>query len=165
MSKKDNAAHFRAIRKELAEELGYDFDKLTAVQSMRVDVVFGLKSALDEMRARMFEGEKVDTNEMRQIADTLEKFLPAQPKLDPTPAIYKQDPYKVMEGILDRWLAADEEERAEQGLSPRIHDEQEQQRRIDELERENAELRGRPLANGQDLPAPEAERVITPTES
>src|SRR5262249_911590 len=44
-------------------------------------------------------------------------------------------------------------------------DEQEQQRRIDELERENAELRGRPLANGQDLPAPEAERVITPTES
>src|SRR5262249_3062710 len=119
----------------------------------------------DEMRARMFEGEKVDTNEMRQIADTLEKFLPAQPKLDPTPAIYKQDPYKVMEGILDRWLAADEEERAEQGLSPRIHDEQEQQRRIDELERENAELRGRPLANGQDLPAPEAERVITPTES
>lgn len=134
MSKKDNAAHFRAIRKELAEELGYDFDKLTAVQSMRVDVVFGLKSALDEMRARMFEGEKVDTNEMRQIADTLEKFLPAQPKLDPTPAIYKQDPYKVMEGILDRWLAADEEERAEQGLSPRIHDEEALQRRVDDLE-------------------------------
>ena len=30
-----------------------------------------------------------------------------------TPDIYKQDPYKVMEDIVDRWIAADEAEKAE----------------------------------------------------
>src|SRR5262249_26864922 len=33
-----------------------------------------------------------------------------------TPDIYKQDPYVVMEGILDRWLAADEAEKAEKAI-------------------------------------------------
>src|SRR5262249_19933063 len=160
MSKKDNAAHFRAIRKELAEELGYDPDKLTAVQSMRVDVVFGLKSTLDEMRARMFDGEKVDTNEMRQIADTLEKYLPRHADPDPTPAIFKRDPHVVMQEIIDRWIKADEQDRAEKGLSPRIHDPEEQQARIDALEAENAELRGMLPADDPTRALPSPERPI-----
>jgi hypothetical protein len=154
--KKDNTAHFRAIRKELAEELGYDFAKLTAVQSMRVDVVFGLKSSLDEMRARMFEGEKVDTNEMRQIADTLEKFLPAQAKPDPIPAIYREDPHKVLEDIVQRWIDADAAERAERvaaGLPADPDDPRDV--RIAELEAEVAKLRGAQPAPAPALPAGE----------
>ena len=33
-----------------------------------------------------------------------------------TPDIYKQDPYVVMEGIIDRWIAADEAEKAERAI-------------------------------------------------
>jgi|SRR5262249_9459174 len=32
------------------------------------------------------------------------------------PDIYKQDPYKVMEGIIERWIAADEAEKAEKAI-------------------------------------------------
>src|SRR5215831_19450386 len=157
---KRNAAHFQAIRKELAEELGYDPDNLSTLESMRVDVVFGLKSALDEMRARMFEGQKVDPNEMRQIADTLERFLPRHTQPDPVPATYKRDPREVLIELADRWREADEADRAEKGLSPRVHDEEAQQRRIDDLEAELVRLRG---AQPHALPAPEAEqRVINP---
>jgi len=165
MTKRANAAHFKAIRKELAEELGYDPDNLSTLESMRVDVIFGLKSSLDEMRARMFDGEKVDTNEMRQIADTLEKYLPRHAQPDPTPAIFRQDPYKVMDDIVDRWIAADEADRRERGLSPRVHDPEEQQARTDELERENARLRGESVSHVRQLPAPEADGApITPPD-
>src|SRR5262249_1451093 len=76
------------------------------------------------------------------------------------PALYKQDPYKVLEDIVDRWIAADEADRRERGLSLRIHDEEAQQRRIDDLELELVRLRG---AQPHALPAPESDRgVIDP---
>jgi hypothetical protein len=33
-----------------------------------------------------------------------------------TPDVYKQDPYKVLEDIVDRWIAADEAEKAERAI-------------------------------------------------
>jgi hypothetical protein len=156
MTKRANSAHFQAIRKELAEELGYDPDNLSTVESMRVDVVFGLKSGLDELRARMFDGEKVDTNEMRAIADTLERFLPARPKPEPV-LDPRDDPHARLMAIIDNWLAHHETEKAEriaQGLPADAKD-----ARIAELESENARLRG------ELLPGPDAERTITPPTS
>jgi hypothetical protein len=157
MSKRENTAHFQAIRKELAEELGYDPDNLSTVESMRVDVVFGLKSSLDELRARMFDGQKVDTNEMRAIADTLERFLPVRPK--PEPALDpRDDPHARLMKIVDNWIANHEAEKAarvEMGLPADVKD-----ARIAQLEAEVARLGGEPTA----LPAP-GERTITPSES
>jgi hypothetical protein len=34
-----------------------------------------------------------------------------------TPDVYTQDPYKVLDDIVDRWIAAEEADRAERGLS------------------------------------------------
>src|SRR5262249_38816998 len=136
--------------------LGYNPDRLTALESMRVDVVFGLKSTLDEMRARMFAGEQIDTNEMRQIADTLERYLPAATKPDPTPSLYRRDPADVMIGMVNRFIEARDRGRAERGLSPPVPVE-DQQARIDELEAESAALRAQPA-----LPAPDA--AITPRD-
>ena len=72
---------------------------------------------------------------------------------------HKRDPYKVMEDMVARFRAAQERDRAERGLGPKIHDEAEQQARIDALELENAALRGAPVA----LPAPEGDVIDPPT--
>src|SRR5262249_61805530 len=117
-------------------------DELPVAEAMRLDAVFALKIALDEMRARLFAGEPVDHAKMLSLSEAIERYLPAASKPDPTPAIFRQDPHKVLQDIADRWIAADEADRAEKGLSPRIHDEQEQQDRIDALELEVARLRG-----------------------
>jgi len=64
-----------------------------------------------------------------------------------------------------RWIAADEQDRRERGLPPRIHDQEALQARVDELERENARLRGESVAHVRQLPAPEADGApITPPD-
>src|SRR5262249_59554193 len=94
---KQASKHYERVRREVAAELGFNPDKLTALQAARVDVVFGLKLSLDEMRAQLFAGEQVDADKMRAIADSLKDFLPKmpEPKIDSTPSIYKQNPRKV----------------------------------------------------------------------
>jgi len=166
MTKKVTADRMKRARDELCAVLGYgdDPEALTVDQNMRVDLVLAMKVALDDMRAALFRGEAIDHGKMMSLAESIERYLPAASKPDPIPGIYKQDPRKVMEGILDRWLAADEQERAEQGLSPRIHDEAALQRRVDDLERELVRLRG---AQPHALPAPaleadESDDVIDP---
>src|SRR5262249_9811745 len=64
------------------------------------------------------------------------------PKESEGGGMYERNPREVLEEMVKRWIAADEAERRERGLSPRVHDEEEQQAKIDELERELAELRG-----------------------
>ena len=95
-------------------------------------------------------------------------FLKEARPAEPEPAqhsVYTQDPHKFLEDLVDRWIAADEAEKAEQraeriaqGLPAEPASETEAlQMRIAELEAENERLRGV-------LPSPEA-RAITPTES
>src|SRR5262249_3263338 len=162
--KKPDGVHFKRVRTELCDMLGFegDPDALPADQAMRLDVVFALKLSLDEMRSRLYRGEAIDNVEMRQLADTLERYLPAQSKPDPTPALYRKDPHQAMEEILDRWLAADQQDRRERGLSPRIHDEKEQQARIDALEAEVIELRAMLPAADPTVALPAPDRVIDP---
>jgi len=82
---KANKAHYRKLRAEIADMLGFkgDPDKLSIDQAMRLDTVFALKLSLDEMRGRLYRGEPIDVSEMRSLADTLERYLPAQPKPEP----------------------------------------------------------------------------------
>jgi len=159
MKKPDNKARYRKIRSELSAMLGYgdDPDAISIDQAMRLDVVMGLKSSLDGLRAKLYRGEQVDVAEMKQLADTLEKYLPRQPEPEPTPSIFKRDPYQVLDELAERWRQADQATRRDQGLSPRISDLEEAQARIDDLEAELVRLRG---AQPHALPAPEAERAI-----
>src|SRR5262249_12931130 len=163
MSKKD-VAEFKRVRADIAEMLGYRADKLTTAQQLRVDGVLALKVALDEMRAKLFRGEQIDHAKMLSLSEAIERYLPAEAKPDPTPSIFRQDPKKVLEQMVRRWVETDEAGRAEQGLSPRLHDPEEQQRRIDALEAENAALRGILPAADPTVALPAPERVITPSD-
>jgi len=134
-----NNRHYERVRREVAEELGFNPDKLSALQAARVDVVFALKLDLDEMRAKLFAGEDVDRAAMRAIADTLEKYLPVQPK-PAEPVDIHDDPHARLMAIVDAWIANHEAEKAERvaaGLPADAKD-----ARIVELEAENARLRG-----------------------
>src|SRR5262249_25322905 len=154
---------------DVAAELGFNPDQLTALQAARVDVVFGLKLNLDEMRAQLLAGEAIDVGEMRQIADTLERYQPAASKPDPTPAIYKRDPYQVLDEIADRWREPEAANKAERIAAGKPADEMEAaQIRIAALEAENADLRAltKPLTEGQMKGLIDrAERVIDPPTS
>jgi len=166
-SKKEAAAHHARIRKDLAESLGYDLDKLTAVQEMKLDNAVALKLVSDRLRAAQARGEDVDSKELLSVTEGLQKLLPREAAPAPAiPALYKLDPHAQLEAIVDRWIAADDQERAEQGLPPRVHDEVELQKRIEELEAENLRLRGQGGQDPKALPAQaKSERVITPSES
>jgi hypothetical protein len=160
---KANTAHFKAVRRELAEELGYDPDNLSALETMRVDVVFGLKSTLDEMRRRLLQGEKIDVAEMRAIADTLERFLPANP--EPALDDPRDDPHERLMRTIDNWISNRETEKAEraaaraaQGLPPLPVDLETAQREIEQLREENQALKFWAEPDAKALP--EGGRVI-----
>src|SRR5262249_33352041 len=60
-----------------------------------------------------------------------------------TPDIYTQDPYKVLDDIVDRWIAADEAERAEAAAERAERGEPEPLTEAEQLRLENAELKAR----------------------
>jgi len=161
MSKKATADRMKRARDELCAVLGYgdDPDALTVDQNMRVDLVLALKVALDDMRAALFRGETVDTGEMRDIASTLERYLPKQAQPEPVEP-GEVDPREKLKDIVRRYWEAKEASRSDQGLSPRVHDLESAQARIDDLEAELVRLRG---AQPHALPSPEVEKTITPS--
>src|SRR5262245_1592142 len=157
-------ADMALARREAAELLGFDPDRLTGSDRLKCELVAALRSAVDDELMNVTSARSVDLARLITAVETLTRFLQdAKPKEDEQGAIYKRDPYKVLEDIAERWRAADEADRAEKGLSPRIHDEEALQARVDELEAELVRLRGpQPHA----LPALELERgVIDPPTS
>jgi len=121
----------------------------------------------DPARSGMYELGKVTSSRSADLGkliiavDALTRLLAdAKPKPEVAQSIFHRDPHQVMEDIVDRWLAADEADRRERGLSAPIYDPETAQARIDELEAENARLRGEAPA----LPSPEAELIVPPGE-
>src|SRR5262245_5248178 len=159
-------ADMALARREAAELLGFDPDRLTASDRLKCELVAALRSAVDDELMNVTSARSVDLAKLITAVETLTRFLAdAAPKENERHAIYKRNPRQVLEEMVTRWIQADEQDRRERGLPPRLHDEQEQQAKIDALERENARLRGESVAHVQQLPPPGAERVITPTES
>jgi len=144
-------------RREAAELLGFDPDRLTASDRLKCELVAALRSAVDDELMNVTSARSVDLAKLITAVETLTRFLAdAAPKESERGAIFKQDPRKVLEDMVRRWHAADEASRADQGLSPRIHDMESAQARIDALEAENAELRAvLPAADPALLLAPE----------
>src|SRR5262249_47753046 len=152
-------------RQEAAELMGLDPAKLNAGDRLKCDLISALRAAVDDELGKVTSASAADLGRLIVAVETLTRFLAeAKPKEDERGAIFRSDPHKVIENIVDRWIAADEAERRSQGLSPRIHDEEAQQARIDELERENAELRGMlPMDDPTHaLPAPERGAIDVP---
>jgi len=149
-------------RLEAAELMGLDPNALSAGDRLKCDLISALRAAVDDELAKVTSANAADLGKLIVAVETLTKFLAdAKPKGDEPNAIYRQDPYKFLEDMAERWRAADEADRREKGLSPRVHDEEAQQRRIDDLEAELVRLRG---AQPSALPSLEAERVITPPD-
>jgi len=123
-------------------------------------MVSALRLVIDDELARAQSSSNADLGKLSTAVEQLQTMLreanPAKPD-DGIPAIYKRDPYKVLEDVVGRWIEVDEQDRAEKGLSPRIHDEEAMQRRIDDLEAELVRLRG---AQPHALPASDGERPI-----
>jgi hypothetical protein len=95
--------------------LGYgdDPDALPIDQSTHLDVVFGLKLALDEQRGRLYRGEAPDTGEMLRLSEALSRYLPKQPEPvadDPDEDI---DPHAKLEAMLRNYWAAKQANEAE----------------------------------------------------
>jgi len=172
---KANKAHYRKLRAEIADMLGFkgDPDKLSIDQAMRLDTVFALKLSLDEMRGRLYRGEPIDVSEMRSLADTLERYLPAQPK--PEPALDpSDDPHARLMRRIDDWISNHETERAEkaadraaQGLPPLPEDYESAVAELDRIHQ-----KGNPAAlafwaepDAKAAPAPDGERTIDPPTS
>src|SRR5262249_35186491 len=148
-------------RAESAALLNLNPDELSPAAALKCDLVSALRAVLDDELAKATSGSGADLNRLVVAVEHLVGFLkeanPAKAD-DGIPAIYQQDPRKVLEGIVERWIAAEEAERAERGLSGLMPDLRSAQARIDELEAELAALRNA-------LPAPDgAERSRTPDD-
>jgi hypothetical protein len=157
--KKASATHYARTRAELAGALGYDVDRLTAAQELRLDNVVALKLVSDTMRAALLRGEQVDHRELLAVTDGLAKLLPKEREPEPT-IDERDDPHARLMAIIDGWIANHEAEKAERRAEGLPANELEAaQMRVAELEAENARLRGEPL------PGPESEGVIDPPTS
>ena len=135
---------------------------------MRCELISALRAAVDDELAKVTSSRSADLGKLIIAVDTLTRFLAeAKPKPEVAQSVYTQDPHKVLEDIVDRWIAADEAQRAEDEAERRAqglpaNELEAAQMRIAELEAENARLRGEDL---KALPSPPEARAITPSES
>jgi hypothetical protein len=63
------------LRAETIELLGFNADTLTAVQSVKVDLVASLRLALDHFVGQQLAGERIDTAKLLSAAEALERLL------------------------------------------------------------------------------------------
>ena len=165
---KAKIAYLRKLRAETASVLGYDTKKLSAGESTRLDLVFGLRLALDELREQIFRGKSVDGAKLLSLSEALEKYLP--PRVAHTAethgAAYARA--KVLELILNHKAAAqiDEADAGDDGADAEIAA---LQARILSLEDECKHLRGskpRQLAGPNSKPMrPVAKAKATTTKT
>jgi hypothetical protein len=100
---------------------------------------------------------------MRSVADTLERYLPAQPK--PEPALDpRDDPHGRLMAIIDNWIANHETERAERAAERAAQGLDALPVTLEEAHAEIERLRGNPDAL-KFWASPESERVVTPGEA
>src|SRR5262249_11666768 len=144
---------------EAAELLGLDPSKLSAGDRLRCELVSALRPVVDDELAKSTSSRSADLARLIVAVEGLAKLLPREVATEPAvPSIYKRDPREVLEEMVERWIAAEEAERAERGLSGLMPDLPSAQARIDALEAELAALRNA-------LPAPDgAERSRTPDD-
>lgn len=98
---------YRRVRQELAELFGYDLDKLTIDQELRIDAAMGIKLSLDGMRSQLYKGEQVDVGKLLAASEAIGRFLPLPPV--PHHESNEPDPREVLLAMYYQARAADED--------------------------------------------------------
>jgi hypothetical protein len=69
------ATLFDRLRKETADALGYDIDRLSLVQSVRLDRVTALRLEDDRLLAAQVAGQQIDLRQLATASEQLESLL------------------------------------------------------------------------------------------
>jgi hypothetical protein len=153
----------RAVR-ESAEMLGLNPDRLTPADRLQCELIAALRAAVDDALANTTSASSADLGKLIVAVEALTRFLAEAKSGAAERPDEHDDPHANLMRIVEGWIEAEAQERAElaserraQGLSEPVSDLKTAQARIDQLEAEVARLR-----NGKALPAPESEKVITP---
>ena len=158
-------------RREAAELLNLDPDNLSPAAALKCDMVSALRAVLDDELARATSGSNADLGKLITAVDHLASILKESRPPEPdssVPEIFRRDPHKVLEEMVDRWHAAAEAERAEriaEGLPAQPVDYESALSEISDLRDEVDRLRGLLAAPEEQraLPAPAPEEgAITP---
>jgi hypothetical protein len=73
------AKRYRKDRAATAAMPGFDLDKLSAAQSVRLDRVIGLRILIDNMQLKQLHGEIIDVKEFVAASESLERLVGGQP--------------------------------------------------------------------------------------
>jgi hypothetical protein len=86
---------YAKARSEIIALFGWDADKLSPDQMLRLDCAVALRLALDDLQGRVVRGESVDVARMLTAADALSRLLPPAALAAPPPE-HRVDPREVM---------------------------------------------------------------------
>jgi hypothetical protein len=150
-------------RREAAEMLGLDPDKLSPGARLRCELVASLRAVVDDELGKVTSSRSSDLGKLIIAIETLSKYL-ADAKPQAEAGDPSDDPHARLMKIIDNWIAnhaAEKAERAAQRAAQGLD------ALPDTLEPAHAEierLRGNPDAL-KFWAAPESEHTITPSES
>jgi hypothetical protein len=90
---------YAKARRETAELLGYDLERLTAEQALRLDTAAALRLALDHLQGAVVRGESIDITKMLTASEALARLLPPTVLATP-PSEQREDPRVVLWNII-----------------------------------------------------------------
>jgi hypothetical protein len=138
----------------LRAAIGWNAGALSPEQALRIDCVTVLRLALDDLHARLINGERVDMARMLTASEALAKLLPSAVLAAP-PAEHREDPRKALLAMLLEMR--DRDGAADTAAEPSLREE------IAALRAENEMLRRAARAAGASVTPTEAD-IVPPSE-
>jgi hypothetical protein len=83
-------------RSEIIALFGWNVDKLSPDQTLRLDCAVALRLALDDLQGRVVRGESIDVAKMLTAADALSRLLPPAALAAPPEEANAPDPRTIM---------------------------------------------------------------------
>jgi hypothetical protein len=83
-------------RSEIIALFGWNVDKLSPDQTLRLDCAVALRLALDDLQGRVVRGESIDVAKMLTAADALSRLLPPAALAAPPEEANAPDPRQIM---------------------------------------------------------------------
>jgi hypothetical protein len=86
---------YAKARSEIIALFGWNVDKLSPDQTLRLDCAVALRLALDDLQGRIVRGELIDVAKMMTTAEALSRLLPPAVLAAPPPE-HREDPRQYM---------------------------------------------------------------------
>jgi hypothetical protein len=96
------AERYRKDRTATAAMLGFDLDKLSAAQSVRLDRAISLRLVIDDMQLKQLHGEAIDVKEFVAASESLERLCGGEPEQTTGP---HHDAALQVEGMINSLIA------------------------------------------------------------